>query len=159
MEQSFLNSIVSSALSAQEQQQSMTESKEASNFSGITEKDGYVGEMVKASLAIFEAKTPADYSKAFPEDVIVIINSLSVAVAGTPIDLESELNSIDSIQQLIDFISEETGVDLSGIQAVYGSDNKIHMEHDSEYGKMTIEVGVEAYKAVDTNTILGLPRA
>lgn len=157
---SFLNGIISSALAAQEQQESFDAGNVSEgSFSGITEKDGYVGEMVKASLAIFEAKKPADYGKAFGNEYAVIVNSLSVNVAGTDLDVSVDAEPIDSIKDLIQYIEDESGLELDKVVATYGSDNKIHMEQDSEYGPVKIEVGVDAYKTVEANEVLGLPRS
>lgn len=160
MEKSFLNGIISSALAAQEQQASYDSGNvsESAQFSGITEKDGYVGEMVKASLAIFEAKTtPADYAKAFAKDYIVMITSLSVVVAGTPIDSEFEESTvINSIQDLLDIISGDTGLSMDNAHIIF-ADGKVRIDTDSEYGEVKIEAGIEVYQAVEVNKVLQLP--
>lgn len=161
MEKSFLNGIISQALAAQDQQASydMNDVSEA-QFSGITEKDGYVGEMVKQSLAIMEAKTtPADYAKPFSDEYVVIVNSLNVVVAGTQIDSElEESTAINSIQDLLDLISGGTGLSMDNAHIIF-ADGKVRIDTDSEYGKVEVEANIDAYQIVDPNTALGLPLA
>ena len=161
MENSFLNGIISSALAAQDQQETLNSDSNMSEsqFSGITEKDGYVGEMVKASLAIFEAKKPADYDKAFDKNYIVVINSLSATVADTDLEVEFDADPIDSIKDLLNYIEDRSGLELDSAMVTFGSDNKIHISQDSEYGPVNIEVGVDAYQSVEPNKVLMLPNS
>jgi hypothetical protein len=161
----FLTGIVSSALSAQEQQYSQDGSsineEQESRLSGITEKDGYVGEMVKQTLALFEdSDSPKDYRKKFDSKYTVVVDSLSVKVADTDMPTNIEYDSVDSIASLAAYVSNaaEIDLDVDKLKATYGSDNKIHMEQDSEYGLIKIEVSVTAYEEVEANTVLKLPR-
>jgi hypothetical protein len=166
MKDSFLNSIVSSALSAQDQQYSQDSSSmnedESSYLSGITEKDGYVGEMVKQTLALFEtSSSPKDYRKKFDSKYTVVVESLSVMVSNTSMPTNVEEDSVESIADLAAYVSNaaEIDLDLDKLKVTYGSNNKIHMEQESEYGPIKIEVGVSAYEEVDANTVLKLPRS
>ena len=158
MNKSFLENIVGSALAAQESQETNSFDSSSGSFSGITEKDGYVGEMVKASLAIFEAKTPKDYGTPFPDNYIVLLDSLKVVVGGTDMEMIVESIPLESIQELIAYIENQLDLNLDSIEAYYGSDNKIHMQQDSDYGLVEIEAGVSAYQEVEANKILGLPQ-
>lgn len=158
-ENSFLNGIIGAALAAQEQQDS--QNFEESAFSGISESDGYVGEVVKASLSLFEdTRSAKDYSKKFNSKYIVILESLAVTVAGTSMPTNFDADPIDSIEDLISYISDaaEIDLDLEKLEISFGSDNKIHMEQPSEYGQIVIKVGVNAYEEIEANKVLMLPR-
>lgn len=154
MENSFLNGIISSALAAQDAQDSGNFSE--SNFGGITEKDGYVGEMVKASLAIFETATPTNYSNAFNEDYIVVLTSARANVSGTELDLDYSEETFESVQGIIDYASNLTELDLTGAQAYY-TDGEVVIKKDTEYGPAEIFMNIEAYKPVPINDVLRLP--
>lgn len=157
MKDSFLESIVSSALEAQNVQSS-TDS-ETQKFSAITERDGYVGEMVKASLALFEAKE-ADFTKKFPSDYMIITDTLSVKIGGSAVATDIEPQSMASIQDIFDWVLESADLsksEVKNISTYYGSDKKVHFEFDSDYGKGDAIVGLDAYQEVDVNTVLTLP--
>lgn len=157
MNNSFLNGIISSALAAQDAQYGISESSsEGSHFSGITEKDGYVGEMVKASLAILESQPTTDYSRKFGSKYTVIMESLYITVRNTPLDIAFESQSIDSVQEIIDFVEDYLGVSLDSAKIYYGSDSKMHIESDSEYGRVHAYIGIDAYQEVPANEILRL---
>lgn len=158
MDNSFLNDIAKAALAAAETQDSYTsESSNQPVLSGITEKDGYVGEMVKASLQIFESVKPADYSKKFSSEYTVILSSLSVKVADTDMDITVEAIQLESIRDLLTYIENQLDLDLSDAEGYFGSDNKIHMQKQSEYGLVNIEASVDAYVEVPANKVLNLP--
>lgn len=161
-ENSFLNSIIGAALAAQDQQEASESGNiSESSFSGISEKDGYVGEMVKASLSLFEeVRQTKDYSKKFDSKYVVLIESLAVNVAGTSMPTNFDADPVDSIEELISYVSDAAEIDLDQekISISFGSDNKIHMEQQSEYGLISIKVGVNAYEEVDANKVLMLPR-
>ena len=157
MKDSFLNSIVSSALIAQDAQESNSASESiATPMSGVSERDGYVGEMVKASLALFEDSTP-DLSRKFPSEYVAVINSLEVWVAQTQLDIEFDSDFCDSIQDLLDKISDIASLDFSEPEIFYSSDKKVHILDSSPYGKVHAIVGLELYQTIDTNSILKLP--
>ena len=159
MENSFLNGIISSALAAQDAQESGNFSE--SSFGGITEKDGYVGEMVKASLAIFEAKKPADYGQKFDSDVTVVLTSMEANVSGTNLELDYDADNaavFESVQDIIDFASEMTELDLSGAEASCNS-SEVVINKETEYGPAKISMTIEAYKPVPLNSVLNLPSA
>lgn len=157
MDNSFMKDIVSLALNAQDAQNSVSESSNSEPISGITERDGYVGEMVKASLSIFESRKPSDYGKEFPKDYMVILNSLKVLVAGTDMEIIVQAIPLESIQELITYVENQLDLDLKNIEAYFGSDNKIHMEQDSNYGRVEIIAGVDVYKPIPENDVLQLP--
>lgn len=158
MENSFLNSIISSALSAQDAQYSSESGSSYAAESSITDRDGYVGEMVKASLAIMEDRKPIDYSTPFDSNCIVLLNSLSVTIQGTDMEVHVEPTSLDSLEELIHYVEEQISLDLDKIQAYYMKDtDKVYMTQDSEYGTVEVIAKIEVYQKTDTNKTLRLP--
>lgn len=158
MKDTYLENLIGSALSAQEQQ-TVYEAEEvgSSKFSAITEKDGYIGEMVKASLNLFSSESQ-DFSRKFPAENIVILNSLDVEVAGTPLDVEFDLESFKSVRSILDYVLNISGLEKVNEFSVYWSNKKIHFEFNTSYGEAKAIVGVDVYREVDPNSVLELPQ-
>ena len=161
-ENSFLGGIIGAALAAQDQQEQLDSGNVSeSHFSGISEKDGYIGEMVKASLSLFEeVRSSKDYQKKFDSKYTVLIETLAVSVAGTSMPTNFDADPVQSIEDLISYVSNAADIDLDPekIEVYFGSDGKIHMDQDSEYGLISIKVGVNAYEEIEANKVLMLPR-
>lgn len=157
----FMTSIISSALAAQDAQEAMTTSESSEiQFSGITEKDGYVGEMVKASLAAMNASESSyktgDPDQRWDESYTVIISYLVASVAGTEVDTDlSESATYQSLREIIDFIADNIGVNLDDVELDLDG-NALHIEAVSDYGKVHVEAGLEAYKHIDVSQIIRL---
>lgn len=155
----FMTSIISASLAAQDAQEaySASESSEV-QFSGITEKDGYVGEMVKASLAAMNASEGAykssDPDQRWDDSYTVIISYLVASVAGTEVDTDlSESATYQSLREIMDFISDNIGVTLDDAKLEIDG-NALYIEAQSDYGKVHVEAGLEAYKHVDISQII-----